>query len=76
VHTIPSHFPNPIKSISLRPTQYGNCYTFNPGSHGYDPISINQNGKDQGLQLELFVGKPNTYNSFSDTIGAKVCENF
>lgn len=52
--------------------KYGNCYTFNPGTYGYDPISINQNGKHHGLQLELFVGKPNIYNSFTDTIGAKI----
>lgn len=52
--------------------KYGNCYTFNPGTYGYDPISINQNGKSHGLQLELFVGKPRIYNSFTNTIGAKI----
>ena len=50
----------------------GNCFTFNPTIEKEKMMRIYQAGKMNGLQLELFVGKNDNFNSLSYTKGAKI----
>jgi hypothetical protein len=48
----------------------GSCFTFN--SNRTKPLIVKGAGKLRGLQLELFLGKNDNYDTFSDSQGAKV----
>ena len=50
--------------------QYGNCFTIN--SNSAQPLVSTKAGKIYGLQLELFVGKPDYYETYMESTGVRV----